>query len=312
MRADDKPFVVAAVISDVHMRHLRPVSVITDDWYQLMEKTFAAVGQIVKQHSRKGDSIPLLCCGDLFHHWNVPPELLNFALVHFPQCIAIPGQHDLPYHRLKDVQRSAYWTLAVANRISPLVPGVPYPLNDHVTVYGFPWGSEVTPPKEPLTGFNVALIHAYIWTRGHEYIGADKSSHLKKWAKRLTGYKVACFGDNHSGFMKTNGEQTILNCGSLFRARSDEAHYRPSVGLIWSNGKVTREELPLLYKMMTKEQVVKSIEENAGGFEEFIEEVRSLSCSIFNFQDVVCELMERRKVRIEVREAVMRTLEKKR
>ena len=38
------------------------------------------------------------------------PELINWAIKHLPPMLAVPGQHDLPYHDYKELGRSAYAT----------------------------------------------------------------------------------------------------------------------------------------------------------------------------------------------------------
>jgi hypothetical protein len=33
---------------------------------------------------------------------------------------AVPGQHDLPYHRMEDLMKSSFWTLVEAKVIAPI------------------------------------------------------------------------------------------------------------------------------------------------------------------------------------------------
>jgi hypothetical protein len=178
--------------------------------------------------------VPIFYVGDIWDHYNQPPEAINWAIKHLPHGYAIPGQHDLAYHNYEDIRRTAYWTLVEAGVIKNLAPGGPHTMPNGIHIWAYPWGHEVKPvhpSRDP--GVRVAMVHAYIWRAGgYGYPGAPEGARADKWAERLAGYDAAVFGDNHRGF--TDGK--IFNCGGLIRRKSDEAGYTPGIGLLHADG----------------------------------------------------------------------------
>lgn len=196
----------------------------------------------------------IVYAGDIFHSWKEPAELINFLLSHLPKGYAIPGQHDLPYHRLDDVGKSPYWSLVMSGAIEDLGRSGPTyitPLHQaktKIALYPFPWGVPVKPLEDKTDRIlNVAVIHAYCWREDMKYEGAPKEQSVHGWSSRLYGYHVAVFGDNHKGFstyMLHEGHHgpctAILNNGCFIRRRQDEKDYQPCVGLVYSDGTVER------------------------------------------------------------------------
>jgi hypothetical protein len=182
--------------------------------------------------------------GDVFDDgWRpsrCPPELVNFALTHLPERVyAVPGQHDLVHHRLADLRKSAFWTLAEAGRLTYLRPGEPLVV-DQLLLWGFPWGYPVRPcPKPHSLCLNVAVVHAYAWTKRTGFPGAREEKRAKAYFPKLQGYDLAVFGDNHIPFRAGS----LFNCGALYGKRTDERAYRPSVGLLYADGTVARHYL---------------------------------------------------------------------
>tara|TARA_R110000751_G_scaffold152635_4_gene257780 strand:- start:7962 stop:8819 length:858 start_codon:yes stop_codon:yes gene_type:complete len=196
---------------------------------------------------------PVVYAGDVFDRWNAPAETINFAIKNLPAGFAIPGQHDLPNHNYHDIQRSAYWTLVEAGVLQTLTPGRPTRLSEHpgsrVLAYGWPWGFDVVPPCPPghpgerynpdPDMIHLAVIHAFAYTRGTGYVGADKDAHLSGWAGRLNGYTAAVFGDNHQGFQARAGGCNVVNNGGMMRRNINEAERKPGCSLLWDDGKIS-------------------------------------------------------------------------
>jgi hypothetical protein len=198
----------------------------------------------IKQTAKALD-IPVICAGDIFDKWNSSAELINFALENLPERMyTIPGQHDLPYHSQALIERSAYWTLVRAGRITHLADEeqITHAGRPDLVLHTFPWGT----PLWPLTGkkqknkIYVAVVHKYCWIFGSCYPGAPPEGVGSVSQKKLQGYDVAVFGDNHQGFLvKSLSKPVIFNCGGFMRRKSDERDYRPQVGILKSDGLVT-------------------------------------------------------------------------
>ena len=118
-----KTRVVAIACADIHLQHTAPICRSGEpDWYAAMARPLEELRGLQENYD-----CPILCAGDVFNHWNnCPPELINWAIKHLPKMYAIPGQHDLPQHRLDDVRKSAYWTMVEAGVIENLPLGLPH------------------------------------------------------------------------------------------------------------------------------------------------------------------------------------------
>lgn len=232
------PEVLAIFCSDLHLSHTAPIArSVERDWYATQEGYLNQLKELKEKLC-----CPLIIAGDIFDTWRVNAELINFTIKHLPVCWAIPGQHDLPWHSLAEIKRSPYWTLAQAGILYDM-SGEEEVLIPHfnLKLHSFPWGR----PLQPLTNrsadscLHVAVVHQYIWAnQGTCYQGASQESNLTAVKKNLKGYDVAVFGDNHKGWF-TVDNPSIFNCGSFMRRKSDEYDYKPRVGLLTSDGKIT-------------------------------------------------------------------------
>lgn len=254
---------------------------------------------------------PIIFTGDLFDRWKATPELINWAIKRLPTMYAIPGQHDLPYHRYEDIRKSAFWTLVETGHLINLLPREPYPVNSELTVYGFPWGSDVTPLKhKPLAGKTVAVVHAYCWTDKTGYPNAPEDKRLKTWLRKLTGYDFACFGDQHKTILHVDDSIAMVNTGTLLRRKSDEAKHKPCVGLLWSDGDVTVKYLATDDdKTLSPEGLSKAKADAIIDVEDLLDVIAHLKGIPRSYKDAVKELMERVGISKEVHTRVMEAVE---
>lgn len=256
---------------------------------------------------------PVLCAGDVFDRWDSRPELINWAIRHLPKMIAIPGQHDLPQHRLDDIRKSAYWTMVEAGVIETL-PAVPVQMvtgpehNCRIVLYGFPWGYPIRQPKKTLDGdLHIALAHQYRWIQGHNYPGAPVESRVLMLGKDTDPFDITIFGDNHSGFITTFGHSIIFNCGTLLRRKSDEASYRPQVGLIYSDGGMVPHFLDISQDILDDTRHEPSPQGDLDA-EQFMEQLTGLSQTSLDFRDALEHYLTDNKVREDVRQVLIEAL----
>ncbi len=234
---------IALLGSDLHLSHECPVARMCEaDWYTAMHRVldFLACAQ-------QEWNVPLILAGDIFHHYREPPQLINFAIDNFPKHVyAIPGQHDLPFHNIDQITKSAYHTLCQTNviqnipsnqsRVSMMSEGT------RLFMHGFPWGAELRPYHQTLgddsNTFHLAVVHHYIWERGHTHPGVTEETHVDTLRKKLKGFNAAVFGDNHSRFISEGVGlyPKIINNGCLMRRRIDEAGWSPMATLLYNDG----------------------------------------------------------------------------
>jgi len=251
--------------------------------------------------------------GDVFHKWNSPVELVNWAIANGPWIHAIPGQHDLPYHSMDQIARSAFWTLCIQgarrgiNLLYEGQAGMSWEFPGFV-VQGFPWGVPLTPPTDSSGNLTVALVHKYVWIKGHSYPGAPKEATAHNLFKDGMGWDVIVCGDNHKGFLtKTKSGCVIFNCGGLQRRAVDEIDYHPQVGLLLADGSVEPHFLDI------SEDIITSSPAEAGedGIQlgDFLERLKGLQGDSLDFQSAMIHALDEREVSPSVRQIVLEAME---
>lgn len=231
--------VIAIACADIHLSLTPPIARAGEDWFGAMSRQLAELEKVRGgfDASATWDGIPILCAGDIFDRWQSPPELINFAISNLPKMMAIPGQHDLPYHSEGGMSRSAYGTLVAAGTIQHI--DVPRTFGIH-KVYGFGWGREITPPPpnpEP-NGLNIAMVHAYTYIPGTSYKDLPPDRALSKVIEKFAGYDTVIIGDNHISWDYSCAGINVFNCGGFYRRNGDQGKHRPRIGLIYSDGTV--------------------------------------------------------------------------
>lgn len=267
--------------------------------------------------------IPVVCAGDIFHKWDSPAELINFALQNLPRGMyAIPGQHDLPNHNYEDIKRSAYWTLVKAGRVHDLGSGHPMFISDRVTAWPYPWGAEVKPLVNKLDNgkINLAVIHAYCYVSGRSYQNPPPSAKVTAWWDKLRGYDAAVFGDNHIPFLTYAGQRNIchvFNHGGFFRRNVDERNASPALGILRYDPSTNRQCVTRHPYNVEEDKFIDVSETNEpdtdGGLSDFISNLDSLGEVFLDFKAAVNHWLDRNKTRVppRVREAVLRLFEKR-
>jgi len=190
------PNPIAIMFGDLHLTLQRPACRADKDWM----KTQANYLNQIKQFA---DRLPILCTGDIFDRWNAPPELINFALQHLPDdMLCVPGQHDLPNHRLDLMHRSGYGVLKEVGKIVDISGGEPFKTDNFVAI-GFGWDEEITPLRKRLNDSpHIAVIHKYVFLdKSSAFKGASEELSYSKLERILRTYDSACIGDNHIHWM---------------------------------------------------------------------------------------------------------------
>ncbi len=224
-----------------------------EDWYEVMGNY---LNQLKVQAHACG--APIILAGDVFDHPEQPPELINFLIENWPASnlggvptvLAIPGQHDLPYHRYADLKKSAFWTMVEAHCIYPLDPKVPTWMEDErMMLHAFPWEFPLKPTKKRTitlpsgkkrTILNVAVCHKYVWFR-KKHPEATEDQYVESVIKELgDNYDLAVFGDNHQGFTAKVNQTTVINCGTFIRRTLHDVNYRPRIWMLTWAGEVVR------------------------------------------------------------------------
>jgi hypothetical protein len=256
----------------------------------------------------------LVIAGDLFDKWSVQPEVISLALWHLEGSVyAVPGQHDLPFHRYFDRHLSAYGTVTAAGILKDLTPGNVRAVPGFRMV-GYPWGFE--PQKTGLCGgVNLAVCHAYCWVDGHAHPGAEPSAYCTNMQRKFEGYTTVVFGDNHSGFFRAGTPNkklpNVFNCGTFIRRHSTDKDYSPHVGLLLKDGSV------LLHHLNTSDDKwdekfssrVEDAKAEGVDLDAVVQMAESIADGGLNFLDAVRVALEDKAVRTAVKEMVREAIE---
>jgi len=269
MRKSDE--VIAVLVADLHLSLTAPACRADKNWMDVQ-------ADYLHQLRRVARKVPVLCAGDIFDRWNAAPELIHLALKHLPDgMICVPGQHDLPNHRMDDMHRSGYGVLREAGKIRH-ISGSSIPIEHGWTVDGYGWNEPLKPAR---TVKRIALVHHYCWIPGKGYPGASESSRLAALLIKLRNYDLRVFGDNHIPFSRPS----VHNCGTFIRRKSDELHHHPSLGLLLSDGQVKRYPLDVSKDLF--HQNAKQREESQLDLSSFMEELEELGEQATDFKATV-------------------------
>jgi DNA repair exonuclease SbcCD nuclease subunit len=113
-------------------------------------------------------------------------------------------------------------------------------------IYGFPFGSELTPAPHNSKNVKIAMIHTLAWSKTPPYPGAPESGNWKEIMKKLQGFDVVFAGDNHTPFIEqTSGGRTFVNCGSVMRRTADQKNHKPRIYLLYDDLDIEEIYIPI-------------------------------------------------------------------
>lgn len=305
---------IAVLLSDMHLSQTAPVARSAEpNWFDTIRRQWKPISETARKHD-----IPIVIAGDIFDRWNVSPEVINLAIELFTdlEIFAIPGQHDLPNHNYDQMHRSAYGVLTKSHVIENLPPKqyIEIIFNDsrmgkdnNLILYGYPWGYEPRPIKpRPSNSIHLAVVHKYLWIDGVGYPGAPEETRLtKNTVKMLQGYHAAVIGDNHQHFH----DKHIFNCGGFIPRKSDERHYTPCYGVLWSDSRITKHLLPTETDKWISTFNHKEIAKQ-NNLTDFVGMLESLGGEQLEFTSTVKLYLDKNRVTGRVKELVLEVLEK--
>jgi len=220
----------AAILSaDWHIRPDVPVCR-TDDFFQAMSGKLDFILNLSKEHD-----CPILLAGDIGRRplnrgW--PTWLLEWTIDKFKghNIIAIPGQHDLPGHRIDLFEESGMGVLTVAGAIKTIFEPTTISRIASFGLYPFPYGQEIKSYETMAWPLNVAMTHQMIienkplWPdqdapKGHQIL------------EKFKEYNLILSGDNHNAFTVEYEGRWLVNPGSLMRTTADQIDHKPRVYL---------------------------------------------------------------------------------
>ncbi len=318
LRNSDPNEIIAILVADIHASHTPPIArSVEGDWYDVMSRQFSELSDLQAIHS-----VPIVCAGDVLDKWSVPAELINFLVEEMPTMLAIPGQHDLMYHSYDDLTKSSFATLIHTGTLKSLVSKYWMDHSDFeeglvqsgLAIRGFPWGSRLDSKIiwNGKTAVRLGVAHQYVWAENACYHDAPQDAHVSTVIikTKINAYDAVVFGDNHKGFTKRVGGVWVHNNGTFFRRKSDEAGYKPCVGLLKADCSIERYELRSCkndkFRDDTKE--IKMLEAAEEKISALLSEIKNSKEEDFEFLDVVQQVFRKLDVKKTVRNYILRLI----
>lgn len=251
------------------MREMKPTAILTADWhirpdipkcrtddfFTAMDKKITSICKLAKKYR-----CPILIAGDLGEESQWPNWLLRWFIHKIKRykikIYVIPGQHDLPWHRLKHLKKSGIGVLGSAGIINLIgVRNKELVETKDFNIIPFPYGYPIRKHKEtgkPMIAISHQLIvkDKLLW---HKQKAVSQGVHL---LKKFPEYRLILTGDNHNPFVSRYKNRLLVNPGSILRLKADQIKHRPRVYL-WSaeENKVRRVYMPIDKKAVTRDYI---------------------------------------------------------
>jgi DNA repair exonuclease SbcCD nuclease subunit len=288
--------VTAILCGDRHIREDVPVCR-QDDFFAAQTRKLDWLKGVQQDY----DGIPVLNSGDLFNHWKPSPFLLQYAIEHGPDEIAVPGNHDLPAHSLESFDRCGMAVLEKAGKVQVLrTDGVVEGLN----LWPFPWGKA----PEVLHGLRhpgrqIAIAHIFTYVGRSPWPGCTAPG-AHALLKQMAGYDLVLTGDNHRPFVVEDEGRVLVNPGSMMRTTSDQAEHLPRVYLWFAEDNTVE---PLYFPIETgvvSRGHLEKIENRDERMTAFIESLGGEFDISLSFENNITEFFGSNRVRSGVQKAV--------
>jgi len=296
----------AILCADTHLRSDTPRNRI-DDFTGAMKKKFEFILALGSEHH-----CPILVAGDLGHRSTWPWPLYSWFVqtikAYESDVICIPGQHDLPNHKLDRINDAPIGVAEIEDTVSVLYGDNNYIPGKNIHIYGFPWGSKIVTPSQNIvaTGRNIAMTHQMVIEDKPEYKGQEGA--MAKRLLRKNNFDLILSGDNHKPFSVKYRDKLLVNPGSMMRSNSDQVNHRPRVYCYYAE---TNEATPVylpIEKNVLKE-TPKDAQSRKDRFEAFIQNLQEDKISTIKFEDNMKEHFAVNRTRKNIKDRVWEIVE---
>ena len=223
-------------MGDLHATDKQPTNR-TDDYWETLQNKIKWIVDLY--HKKKCDL--LLQPGDFFDSCRASNVVIKtmISLLQEMEIATIYGQHDMRYHN-PDVSNTPLAILEAAGTVEILgedpfvfskeaVPDGDSLVSENdsriIWIYGAGWGEDI-PTDINKEGTRVLVTHRMI-IKDKLWEGQEDFTHVQDMFKY--GYDLMVTGDNHQRFSYSNGEQHLINAGSLMRSNIGQVDHEPFV-----------------------------------------------------------------------------------
>lgn len=296
----------AILCADVHMRHDTP-KCRTDDYQHAQWTKWQEILELGVHYDA-----PILVAGDLGHKYQWPSPLLREFIFRWsaagqPEIILVPGQHDLPYHKVDNWDQSAIGVLEAAGCITVLLGSsrLPMSMAGDIMLYDFPWGVGMDRRIQGTECTAIAMTHQLVMEgKGNkaDWPGADAAFALEL-LKAHPQFQLILSGDNHKPFVVEHDGRLLVNPGSVMRMTADQADHRPRVYLWNRQNEYEEYYLAAPADVITRDYLDEQ-QAKKHRMEAFVASVADGPAKGLSFEDNVRRLMDERQVHKNVQDKV--------
>ena len=232
----------------------QPIAILTADWHlretvpecrtdKFIDTQFEKL-EYIYGLQQKHNYIPVLVAGDIFHKatYRFSPKFMSrlIEVMEGRPTYAIPGNHDLPGHKMDRITESNIWFLrkALFNSFW-LLNSATFVTKANFNIVPFPFKQETYDNPIDNEHQTIAIVHEFVYVGKKPWPGCTYRNG-SKMLKNVKGYDLILTGDNHQSFTYKN----IVNPGSITRQSAAQEDHKPSVYLWYGGDNVKRQVIP--------------------------------------------------------------------
>ena len=261
-------------VSDMHLRHDRPICRMDGDWIGTQQKT---VDWIVQKAVELGCDY-IIDNGDTVHVSSQPHTVINIipnALSKYGKgikWIMMPGNHSLQYHQIKNIPKSVLSTLNHCEDITVL------DCNDQ-----FEAEFEDIPIIHRLMFPNEEAVPWYLKEKG-------EFEHAQNLLDAYPHHNLILTGDYHHAWVHEVDGRFVVNPGCMLRQTADMIDYQPSVYIIEFDpiksavGSIDKIDIPDDGELTSNEHILK-VAESEKGIDNFLTTIKEQESLSLDFWD---------------------------
>ena len=300
-RKQNKGNPTAILSADWHLRSDTP-QCRTDDFIKAQEIKIDFIINLAKEHQ-----IPILISGDLGHKSQWPNWLLEWAIKKFRDVniLCIPGQHDLPNHKIELIPQSGIGVLSAAGAINLLFTIGFYSDSLDCYLHSYPYDKKINKSSFPNDKKTICMTHQMIIKDKEEWPD-QKATQAKNLLKQFPEYDLILSGDNHQPFVVEYEGRLLVNPGSIMRTTTIQIDHQPRVYLWYKDtNEVEAVYLPIEQDVISTDHII-DIKERDSRMESYIERVRNDVEIELSFEDNIISHIRKYRISDEIKEKILK------
>jgi predicted phosphodiesterase len=221
----------------------------------------------------------------------------------------------MPFHNYEYLKKSNLSVLEATGKIIILnkLKGVKVENSDIIlNIVGCHWKEEIKEaPLKKANEYNILVMHTMISLNKIEKSKVFTSIKALDLLVKCKGYDLILSGHNHNSFVEKNGRSILVNPGSITRTAINQIDHQPCLYLWYAKEReVEKIIIPCesFGSILNEEYMISNFVEKNELYSFIINLKKTGLITSFSFQDNLDEFMEINKVKKEVKEIVLASL----